>query len=239
MAEVPVTAAADATWSMLTATHLGVAFRFGFAGLVAAATGAIVQQGRSVAWTTLTLAGLAMFWYTRGMVSHAASDGDFSVRLLADWVHIGLISLWVGEVILSAGVMWRATGVVTAADRRARAAYVTSLSASATFALAGIFATGIYTAWRTLGGLANLIGNPYGNILLAKLLLVGVAALLGGFNRFVVMPPWLAREAIGGVAPAAVPIRFKRVLTTEAFVLTAIVVVAAWLASTSPPGEQM
>ena len=239
MAEVPVTEAGGATWSMLTSTHLGLASCIGFAGLVTAAAGAISHTGRGGGPVVLTLVGLAAFWYTRSMVSHAASDGDFSVRLLADWVHLGLISLWVGEVMLSGGVMLRTTGDMTATDRRVRAAYVAALSSSATFALAGIFVTGIYAAWRSLGSLGDLVGNPYGNTLVAKLLLVGVAALLGGFNRFVVMPPWLAHESKGDAAPQVLPVRFKRVLWIEALVLLAVVVLAAWLASTSPPGEQM
>jgi putative copper resistance protein D len=113
------------------------------------------------------------------------------------------------------------------------------LSRSATFALIGIFITGLYASWRSLDGFGNLFGNPYGNTLVAKLLLVGVAAMLGGFNRFIVMPPWLARESAGNAAPEVLPARFRRVLWIEAVVLMAVVVLAAWLASTSPPGEQM
>jgi putative copper resistance protein D len=238
MAEVPVTEAAGATWSMLTSTHLGLACSIGIAGLAVATAGAFIRGSRSPGTALLTLAGLAMFWYTRSMVSHAASDGDFSVRLLADWIHLGLVSLWVGEVIVSGGVMLRRSDNMTSPDRRARAAYVASLSSSATFALVGIFVTGLYAAWRSLGGFDNLVGNPYGNMLVAKLLLVGVAAMLGGFNRFFVMPPWLARESAGD-APELFAVRFRRILWIEAVVLLAVIVVAAWFTSTPPPGEQM
>ena len=239
MAEVPVTDAAGAAWSMLTSTHLGLACGIGFVGLLVAAAGAMAHAGSGAGPVVLSLAGLAVFWYTRSMVSHAASDGDFSVRLLADWVHLGLVSLWVGEVIVSGRVMLREDAPMTAADRRSRAAYIGVLSSSATFALTGIVVTGVYAAWRGLGGLGNLLGNPYGNTLAAKLLLVGVAAMLGGFNRFFVMPPWLARESAGDAAPGTFPLRFKRILWIEASILLAVVVLAAWLASTSPPGEQM
>ena len=239
MAEVPVTQAAGAMWSMLNSTHLGIAWAIGMVGLAFAAVGTFIRSDRNPRPALVSMAALAVFWYTRSMVSHAASDGDFSVRLLADWVHLSLISLWVGEVILSGGVMLRASGNMTAADRRARAAYVGSLSSSATFALAGIFVTGLYATWRSLGGFENLVGNPYGNTLVAKLLLVGVAAMLGGYNRFFVMPPWLKRESAGNAASELFPLRFRRVVWIEALVLLAVVVLAAWLASTSPPGEQM
>jgi putative copper resistance protein D len=239
MAEVPVTEAGGATWSMLTSTHLGLAWSIGMLGLAMATVGTCMRGDRNQSPALLTLASLAVFWYTRSMVSHAASEGDFSLPLLADWVHLGLISLWIGEVFLAGGIMLTATENMAAADRRARAGYVASLSSSATFALTGIFATGLYASWRNLGGLDNLVGNPYGNTLVAKLLLVGVAAMLGGINRFFVMPPWLASESTGTAVPELLPMRFKRILWIEALVLLAVVVLAAWLASTSPPGEQM
>lgn len=239
MAEVPVTEAAPAIRSMLTSTHLGLAWSIGMAALALATAGVFIRGIRNAGPALLTLAALAVFWYTRSMVSHAASEGDVSLRLLADWVHLGLTSLWVGEVMVSGAVILRTSGNMSSADRRARAAYVASLSSSATFALAGIFVTGLYTAWRNLGGLGNLVGNAYGNTLVAKLLLVGVAAMLGGFNRFFVMRPWLARESTGHAAAEVLPLRFRRVLWIEAVVLLAVVVVAAWLASTPPPGEQM
>jgi putative copper resistance protein D len=239
MAEVPVTEAAGATWSMLTSTHLGLAWSIGMVGLAIAAVGAFMRGDPRTGPPLVTLASLAVFWYTRGMVSHAASEGDFSVRLLSDWAHLGLISVWVGEVMLAGVITLRASGALAATDRRARAAYVESLSNSATFALTGILVTGIYAVWRTVGEWENLVGNPYGNTLVAKLLLVGVAAVLGGFNRFVVMPPWLTRESAGNPAPAFLPARFRLVLWIEALVLLAVVVLAAWLASTSPPSEQL
>ena len=143
MAEVPLVEAGNAVFSMLTSTHLGLAWTIGMAGLVVAAFGTFMGTDRSSGPPILSLASLAVFWYTRSMVSHAASDGDFSLRLVADWVHLGLISLWVGEVILAGIVTLRASGNLNAADRRARAAYVESLSSSATVALTGIFITGV------------------------------------------------------------------------------------------------
>lgn len=237
MAEVPLPDAGPATWTMLRSTHLGLAWAIGMAGLVVATAAACMEHGRRLRQAGLNMAGLAVFWYTRSMVSHASSEGDFSLPLLVDWAHQGLISLWVGEVILAGCVMLAEDTDMGAADRRARAAYVDSLSGSATLALAGIFVTGLYASWRDLGGFQNLLGNPYGNTLAAKLALVGVAVLLGGFNRFCVMPPWLARESAGHAAPVLLPARFRHVLWIEGLVLLAVVLAAAWLASTSPPGE--
>jgi putative copper resistance protein D len=239
MAEVPVSQAAGAAWTMLSATHLGLAWAIGMAGLALAAAGAFIRSERSPAPALLTLAALAVFWYSRSMASHAASEGDFSLPLLADWLHGGLTSLWLGEVLLAGAIMLAGAADMGSADRQARAAYAGALSSSATLALAGIVVTGLYAAWRNLGGFGHLLGNPYGTTLLAKLLLVAVAAMLGGVNRLFVMPPWLARESAGRPAADALPLRFRHILWIEALVLVAVVVLAAWLAATPTPAEQM
>jgi putative copper resistance protein D len=238
MAEVPVAEAGEAAYAMLTATHYGLAWSVGMGALaVAAALGVPARASRKV--TGAALAALSVFWYARSMVSHAASDGDVSVALLVDWAHLALISLWLGEVIVAGMAILAGTGPSSEQDRRTRAAYVASLSSSATIALAGIFVTGLYSAWHNLGAVQALVGTAYGNTLLAKLAVVGVAAMLGGFNRFIVMPPWFGRERAGQAARKALPHRFTRILQVEAVILLAVLVLAAMLASTPPPATAM
>jgi putative copper resistance protein D len=239
MAEVPLAQAGGAARTLLAATHYGMAWGIGMAALALGAMAAVASPRRPHLAALGGLVALAVVWYSRSMVSHAASEGYLSLPLLADWAHRALISLWVGEVILAALVMLGGPAPIAAGDRRDRARYVGALSRSATFALAGIFVTGLYIAWHTLGGIGNLLGNPYGNTLLAKLVLVACAALLGAVNRFIVMPPWLARECAGQAARQALPKRFRRVLQAEGVVLLAVLMLAAVLASTSPPGAGM
>jgi putative copper resistance protein D len=237
MAEVPVTQAGAATCSVLTATHYGLAWSIGTGALVAAAglsiTGMLGKRRRLTA--ALSLLALAVFLYTRSMVSHAAAEGDFSVAMLADWIHLNLISLWVGEVFVAGLIILTAKAQMQAADRCDRANYIQALSTSATFALVGIFLTGLFSAWRNLGGFANLIGNPYGETLLVKLTLVAFAAALGGINRFLVMPPLLDSERGDGWLSEAHARKFRLVLRVEAVVLFAVLFLAAVLSSTSPP----
>jgi putative copper resistance protein D len=233
MAEVPLAQAAAATQALLAGTHYGAAWIAGFVALLLAA--AVAVTARSTHWT---LAALAGFLYTRSIVSHAGADGDISLQAAADWLHLVLISVWLGEVLVAAlGTLRRpATGP---AGRIEQAGYVEALSHSATVALGGIALTGLYAAWRALGSLdnpANLVGTPYGATLAIKLALVSAASLLGGANRFVVMPGLLAglRGSGAGAAPAGR--RFARVLQIEALVLVAVLIAAAVLSSTGQPG---
>lgn len=237
MAEVPLTEAAPAIYSVLTATHYGLAWMIGMCALAAASALSAIRwrPGRARAAGLFRLAGLGVFLYSRSMLSHAGAGGDISWAVAADWLHLVLISLWVGEVLVAGLITLRETAAGTHQDRLACAAYVEALSTSATIALIGIFATGALSAWRGLGSLDNASGNPYADALLVKLALVGGAALLGGVNRFLVMPGLLA-QLRGTQDTAAHPgRRFAGVLQIEAVLLVAALIVAAILSSTPPP----
>ena len=235
MAEVPVIEAGAAVWSMLTATHLGVAWTAGASALVLSALAIATRpQGkRSHRLILLNLLGLAAFLYTRSMVSHASANGDFGVSMIADWVHLALISLWVGEVCIAGWLTLAAPPGERSDDRSDCMGYIEALSTSATYALVGIVATGLLSAWHNVGSPSALTGNPYGTTLLVKLALVALAVLLGGLNRFLVMPS--LTTALPGNAPAPALHRFTLILRVEAAVLLGVLILAAILSSTSPP----
>ena len=237
MAEVALSEAAPATHSVLTATHYGFAWKIGMAAL------AVVTVMTMLRWTPphkpaadlVRLAAIGVFLYTRSMVSHAGAGGDISWAVAADWIHLVLISVWVGEVIVAGFVTMRHVPGALGQDGSERAQYTQALSNSATIALVGIFATGIIGAWRGLGSLDNATGNPYATFLLLKLALVAIAAALGGANRFVVMPRLLADLRASGAPSSKQERRFVFILQIESFVLVAALMLAAVLSSTSPP----
>lgn len=236
MAEVPVAQAGQAIGAMLTESHFGMAWTVGMGALLVAVLAASVpakRHGRAVA--SVILLALAVALYTRSMVSHAAADGDFSVAIVVDWVHLILISVWVGEVSIAGFITLSGLIAEPSVERAEAARYVENLSSSATFALVGIFATGLFSAWHNLGGVAGLTANAYSSVLLSKLFLVALAAVLGGFNRFIVMPSLLTgwRALHAGVEPRLR--RFRLVLQIEAIVLLAVLIAAAILSATPPP----
>ena len=237
MAEVDVAEAGEAVRAMLTESHFGLAWAVAMGALVAAAlASAFPASGRwlrTVALVNLLLLGVVI--YTRSMVSHAAADGDLSLALIVDWVHLCLVAVWVGAVLVAAFVTLGSALGEHAADRAQAAQYIKKLSSSATVALAGIFATGLFSAWHNLGSIAGLTGNAYGNLLLVKTGLVVFAVMLGGWNRFVGMPPLLASLRSRDAASAPTLGRFRRILRIEAAVLFAVLVIAAVLSATSPP----
>ena len=154
MAEVPLTQAGADTWTMLTATHLGTAWQIGMAALIVSLVAMLLPQREKL---DLREPGrIAVFLYSRSMVSHASAGGDISLMMLVDWVHLLLISLWVGEVVVSGLVVLPSLPGELPANRGDCSRYIDSLSTSATVALVGIFVTGLVNAWYSLGNVNAL-----------------------------------------------------------------------------------
>lgn len=233
MAEVPLTDAGAAAWSMLTATHFGLAWTAGTSALALGALAIVLRRDGTDRrrWIVLNLSALAAFLYTRSTVSHASAESDFGIRILVDWFHLVLVSVWVGEVVIAGLLTLAAAPSDLADDRIDCKGYIEGISTTATYALAGIVVTGLANAWFNVGSPAALVGNAYGSALLAKLALVAIAVLLGGFNRFFVLP---SLTAAGPVAAPALR-RFTTILRIEAVVLSGVLILAAILSSTPPP----
>jgi putative copper resistance protein D len=232
MAEVPLLGALDAVRSVLTATHYGMAWMIGAVALLVTVAVSIAGGAASI----IRIAAVGVLLYSRSMVSHAGAGGDLGWGLAVDWLHLVLVSLWVGEVMVAGSITLRRLPDHAPGNGVECARYVEALSRSATVALAGIVVTGAVSAWRVLGTPANLVGNPYGTTLLIKIGLVLCAAALGGFNRFVVMPSLLRTLHQTGRTQSDAGQGFARILQAEALFLAAAVVAAAFLTSTPPPG---
>lgn len=237
MAEVPVPEAFPAVQSVITATHYGYAWMLGAVALIVAwvTTALRLRALGPGPGSVLRLAAVGLFLYSRSIVSHAGAAGDFTWAVAVDWVHLVLISVWVGEVIVAGLFTLRSEPAAGEENRVECARYVEALSTSATVALVGIFVTGVLSAWRGLGSPDQVFGTPYGTMLLIKVGLVLCAAALGGMNRFVVMPALLAQLRGTGVPEPGATRRFALVLQVEAMILLAVIVAAAILSSTPPP----
>jgi len=231
MGEVPLTETLSTLPTMLTQTYAGRAWAGGALGLlvVLAAT-----WSRSRARFAAVAMGASLFVYCRAAVSHAGEFGWLSLERAIEFTHLGADGLWLGGVGIAAWVLATPSGL-RADDRADAAAWIESLSACATAALAVVVASGLFNAWRGLGSVSRLLGNDYGETLLVKLALVCVAVGLGGFNRFVAMPKWLAALSDSRGAPARWQSLFVRVLRIEAFFLFAALVAAAVLSGSPLP----
>ena len=233
MAEVPLFDIAPSLGPIMTSTHFGHVWLGSF---VAVAVALVLQRKRTVPNLAFFLcsAALLAFAVTRSLVSHAVVAGNVSWPVAIETLHLLLISIWVGEVLISGLYMLRdrpGSGVV---DRDACGRYIESLSTSATIALTGILATGLVNSWRGLGSVTHLFDNAWGLILIAKLTMVFIAAGLGAYNRWIVMPGLLSGLKVG-IDVKEPHQRFRLVLKIEILMLVCVVFAAAFLSASSPP----
>lgn len=227
MADVPLLNAAEACVMLLSHSSYG---HIGATGCVILLLLTILYArgaGQAAPWrdraAVALLAGAAL---ARAANSHAAEHGVFSVGVLVEWLHLLLVCWWVGAVAVAGWlVLPRAAGQAGAPPMR----YMEALSTAATFALAGIAASGAYNGWRVFGAWHNVGMGEYETTLAVKLLLVVLAAAAGGYNKFAGFPA--AREGCTGGMTRAVAL-----LRVESFLLAGAMLAAVLLASMPPPG---
>lgn len=238
MGDAPLWRAGPTAGVLLRDTHFGHA---AIAGGVAWAVVMVLSwsgehRGRALRWSAVT--GLAAFLWSRSIVAHAGSQGDFSFDVAVDAAHLFAALLWVGMVLFALSLRLPALEAPTP-HRLDATRWVASLSSTATAALVAVVATGAFKVWRTGLSLTVLVPSEYGVALCSKLALVGVAVALGGFNRFRFLPALFGELQSGGADALhrSWRHRLKTVLGFEALVLLLVLVAAAVLASTEPPSS--
>lgn len=187
---------------------------------------------RYVASITLLL---LLVFAARVSIGHAFEHGPLSVAVLVEWLHLLSMSLWAGVVFAAGWLVLPLALAHESAPGSGRAAYLKSMSNWAAAALAGILATGSYNAYRVLGSPRDLIEADYGHVLVLKLCFVLVAMALGGYNKFFGLPAALALQAPPGEAQAGLRVVIT-VLRIESIALFFVLVAAAVLTNSAPPG---
>ena len=240
MTEQPLMQAGSAIGTLLSRSHFGHSTLVGVVAWLAAAA-LLAPQGSTrdeAVRFGLSLGAVGVFVATRSVVSHAGSHGDFTVDAAVDVTHLLLVCIWVGIVVAGARLTLPSSGAA-ALERAAATHWVARMSSTATVALVGIGATGLYKVWRVFEpapSALQFVASDYGRTLVVKLVFVGMAAALGGANRFVVLPRLFAElaEAEDG---GRWRLGLVRILRFEAVTLVLALIAAAVLSNTEPPGD--
>ncbi len=214
-----------AVWQALPVVLMQTSF--GHAALVAGLAwcvfmAAFAMRRRTVIWPRAAWCALAVVCIARAATGHAMDAGWGSYAIWVHAVHIGAGAVWAGTVFVAAGPAqsWRNWAVPQ------RMEVARKISHAATLALVLVAASGVVNTWRTLGEAGISLSDPYTALLAAKLACVGLAACMGGYNRWRVMPVLMEK----GTAR-----RFAAVLLIEGAVLLAALLLAAKLGTTMPP----
>lgn len=205
----------------------------------------------------LTSAALCLIISLSG---HAADQGNFSVALLADWLHVLAISAWVGGLVPLRFLLPR---IMEPLDEKSRLRFVTAgchqFSKMAVRCVAILILTGIYNTWLHVAALAALVTTEYGITLLLKLAIVAAMLGLGALSRYYILPSLQRRtgqsprqgfigklvnggicllaERADGLDFATLQRRFKTFITMECLLALGVLGLTAFLTQTSPPHQ--
>jgi len=208
--------------SPIARTRFGTAFiamTLGFA-LVTALLFLAWLTGRDILLWPAFLLGLG-FASGLSLSGHSAADAGSSWKSeVADWAHLSAATLWIGGLVQLVVVVWPLLP-----DLR-RSAFL-AFSRLATVCVAVLLLAGVYLAILRLPQLSDLWTTGYGQILLVKIGLVGLALAWGGLHRLVAVPA----VSKGGVLP-----RLRASLVGESMVGMTVLLVAAVLVNGNPPG---
>lgn len=251
MSETPLQEAYTQIGTVLLKTHYGDLWLWRMGALLLLWVVWGVQRRRldKQIFSALGVFALLAIAFTLSTAGHAGDDGMFTWVNAANTLHIIGAFLWGGGIVASASIVLPLLlRSEHAAQGRALIA-VTSLRLStlAAVALAMVVIPGVYNAWLLIGSWDRLVTTSYGQILIAKVSLVGVMALLGALNRYRYVPA--AQEYAGRPVPRtlfplprfiriggtlAAVLHFLRSLRWEMTLLIAVLVLAAALSQQTP-----
>jgi copper transport protein len=201
--------------------------RFGTAFIAMTLGFAVVAALLFLAWLTdrdvflwpAFLIGL-VFVSGLSLSGHSAADAGASWKSeLADWAHLSAACLWIGGLVQLVAVVWP---LVPELRRPALLAF----SRLATVCVGVLLLAGIYLAILRLPQLSDLWTTGYGQILLLKIGLVGLAFAWGGLHKLRAVPA-MARD---GTVP-----RLRASLAGESMIGMIVLLVAAFLVNAKPP----
>ena len=206
-------------------TRVGVAFvamELGFALVAALLYLGWLTERRALLWPAFLL-GLA-FAAGLSLSGHsAAGPGHSWLSELADWVHLGAATLWVGGLVQLVLVVW------PSAPALRRTAFL-RFSRLATVLVALLLVAGTYLSILRLPAVHSLWTTGYGHVLLVKLGLVALALGWGAVHHFAAVPR-IEREGTVG--------RLSRSLLGESAVAMAVLLAAAVLVDSKPPPQPL
>jgi copper transport protein len=221
---------------------LGDTFREGFgvsaivrmAGLAVVVVGVALagraDPSRGKARWAIAGVGAAATLVSFPLTGHSQSTSPRALIVLADLVHLGAASIWLG------GLVFLALAIRRRRDddrhgRRELAEVVSRFSVMATSAVFALAAAGALFAYKQTGSIDALTSTRYGGLLIAK---VALALAVGGvalYNNRVLVPTIEQNPGRG-------PVReLGRTVRVEVAVLLAIVSVTAVLVSQTPARE--
>ena len=182
---------------------------------LAFAAGRVTRLAASLSILSLAILGPAF-----ALTGHASGAGIQWLSFSAVSLHVIAVAFWAGAL----PGLWSMLGREKPGQRESLLRFSSAIPLS----IGTMLSAGGYLAIVQVGTPAVLLTTNYGNVLLAKLALVGVALALGTWNRIVLTAP----VSRGSASAAAA---MKAIVAVEIALLIAILAITALWRFTPPP----
>ncbi|NOY64509.1 MAG: hypothetical protein GXO97_03820 [Nitrospirae bacterium] len=170
------------------------------------------------------------------MSSHQAQKGYLTLPFLLDVVHVVSISLWIGGMFFVRfcyGFFLRDRGKDLWEIFLSMIKRFSNLATYSVY-LAGL--TGIVLAFIRIKGFSILVDTAYGKTFIAKLLIVTAIFVLGGINKFFIIPALGKKDEADWNSLLKVKENLYRFVTIEAILGIIALLITALLTHLSPEG---
>ncbi|SIT39498.1 putative copper export protein [Paraburkholderia piptadeniae] len=226
MAGVSLPEAFGVVPTMLSQTHVGFGWSVAFGGALVLVLVSFARQTNMLRNALLWLAVIAIAG-GKASLGHAADAGLGSAAIGMQTLHVLTTTVWGGLVLAAGFSVLPALGTSIARGVMIRTG--TQLSNVSLVAVVFVLLSGVFNAARGSGGSFNAItGSAWGHVLTLKLVLVALALVMGGLNRFGALPR-LRRTAATMDAHT-----FSNVLYLEALAMLGVFAAAAVLSHSVP-----
>jgi putative copper export protein len=190
------------------------------------------RAGSAPWWAAAAATGGILAAFSLG--GHAPEvSGQAGVAPLLDWVHLVAAVAWIGGLgsLVLTGRVARTTGVA----HPVQLALVSRFSGLALACVGYLAVSGLYAYTLQVRGFAPLTATTYGRVLLVKIGLFLVLILLGGVNRFFLIPHMAstAEEKTEARADRAAR-HFARTTRAEVMVGVVVLIAVAMMTSVAP-----
>jgi putative copper resistance protein D len=250
MSELPLRLALGEIGTVLHKTHYGRLWLWRAAAVLCLGIIWLIQWRHSgarllpvTAFTALIVSIISL-----SASGHGGDNGLLSMANIANSLHILGALVWGGAIIAYALLIL--PGLMRDRQAATQSLLATSslrLSSLAGIALAVTVVPGLYNAWSLVGSWHGLWSTLYGRLLVAKVILVTAMIALGAVNRYRYVPSLLAQAGRPPprsllplphfsrmIADSATAKYFLRSLKAEAFILLAVLSLAAMLSQEMP-----
>ncbi|MDO3678663.1 copper resistance CopC/CopD family protein [Paenibacillus ehimensis] len=119
---------------------------------------------------------LALVWFAKSLLGHAAAFEPKSETLVLDWLHLAASSVWVGGLLMLL-VLWRT-------DKETGKRFLPRFSTAALISILLLTVSGVLTVFIFLPDVRYIVETGWGKLLLAKTGLVLLVVVTAALIRF-------------------------------------------------------